>query len=160
MQLYSVSEFNHFLNYKIEIASRWILFGHEWREIHVLYRAYSEHIAQNWSAKTYAEYKLNGWIKEEGLLEKSWRIKWKREGDVSWRTNDNQIIGAWRKKKTKIRAASWPLEEWSFEWSRIHQRQRDHHAGKRKNNKNNINFEKRYNKLKRFHTNEARWKKK
>jgi len=50
MQLYSVSKLNHFWKNKFWIASSGILLWHEWWEIYVFYRAYSKHIAQNWSA--------------------------------------------------------------------------------------------------------------
>ena len=49
MQLYSVSEFISLKKYYFKIASGRILFRNEWWEIHVLYWAYSEHIAKNWS---------------------------------------------------------------------------------------------------------------
>ena len=46
--------------------------------------------------------------KKERFLEKGWIKKRKRECDDSWRANENKTIGAWRKEKIKIRAASWP----------------------------------------------------
>lgn len=113
MQLYSVSILKNSYKFFFWKVSSRILFGNEWWEIHVFYRAYSKHIAKAWSAKTYVKCKYIWLRKEKWVLEAIRGKKIKGERIKSWWINENQIIRAWREKKIENRLASWTLEEWS-----------------------------------------------